>query len=89
MTDSLDEYYGRCQATVWEVEEILGPEATQRARHMRRHEPSEAMLALAHAIVQEEAEAPQQLLDRIRILGTPVPDDAWPSGFAGNLPDRS
>lgn len=83
MTSELDDYLARCQGVVWDAEDYLGSDALEWARHMLQHEPAEAMLATARAIVDSGIKVPADLIHRIRMLGTTVPAHVWPEDLDG------
>jgi hypothetical protein len=81
MHPELNEYLGRCTAAVWEAGDYIAPELLEWAKHLLEHEPAEAMLATARAIVESGVPVPLELIERLRTLGTPVPAQVWPEGL--------
>lgn len=79
----MDEYVGRVRAIIWDASNYLSRQAVEHAQHLADHsEAPEGMLALAWAIVNEGADVPGSLIERIRSHAADlVPEEAWPPGL--------
>lgn len=79
----MDEYVGRVQVIIWDATDYLSRQAVEYAQRLADHgEAPEGMLALAWAIVNEDAHVPRSLIERIRSHAADlVPEEAWPPGL--------
>ena len=75
-----EDYIGRCRGLLISLGDVLSEEDSSWVEHLIDHgEAPEAMVSLAHIVVDNNMRIPAQAIQSMRDLASDlVPDEAWP-----------
>jgi hypothetical protein len=82
----MEHYKARLRSLVTSLSGLVPPDALQAAASLVEHnEAGEALLLIAHVIVEEKIDLPRAVIREMHELGDWAVGDEWPEGFAADV----